>query len=79
MCEAEPKTQTTTDGPVEPRPIVYIGGSLNGKSVADTGQNTYETPTGDVYRRVSMDAHNEWGTLHFCVMGYFGKAWDAGE
>ena len=80
MCEMpKPQTQSQTDGPVEPKPIVYIGGSMNGKAVADTGQLTYQTPTGDVYRRVSMASHNEWGTMNFCIMAFFGKSWDLGE
>jgi hypothetical protein len=76
MCESEPQTQSKTDGPKEPGCIHFIGGSLSGKSIADTGQLTYRTSAGEVYKRVAMDVHDDAGTIHVCVLGYFGKVYD---
>ena len=70
------KTQAT--GPVEPKAIMYIGGPLNGKKVADLGQVQRQTADGDIYKRVRMDAGDAQGLLSFDVLAYWGKTWEQG-
>jgi len=60
------------------KPIILIGGPLNGKKVADLGQTQRQTPDGDLYKRVRMDAGDSLGRLCFDVLAYFGKAWEQG-
>jgi hypothetical protein len=68
--------QNRAAGPVEPGAIVLIGGPLNGKKVADVGQSKGQTPEGDLYVRVRMDAGGAAGRMSFDVLAYWGKAWD---
>ncbi|MGD0091095.1 MAG: hypothetical protein ABSE73_14350 [Planctomycetota bacterium] len=72
----QPRTQAS--GPVEPKSITHIGGPLNGKKVADLGQNQRQTAEGDLYKRVRMDAGDQLGCICFDVLAYFGKAWEEG-
>jgi hypothetical protein len=65
-------------GPVEPKPITYIGGPMNGKKVADLGQVQRQTPDGDIYKRVRMDAGDAQGRLSFDILAYWGKTWEQG-
>jgi hypothetical protein len=69
----------TANIPVEPRPIMYIGGPMNGKKMADFGQTQRQTRDGDVYRRLRMDAHDGSRKLHFDIFAYWGKTWEQKE
>jgi hypothetical protein len=71
--------QNTTEIPVEPRPIMFIGGPMNGKKMADLGQTQRQTREGDMYRRLRMDAHDGARKLHFDVLAYWGKSWEQKE
>jgi hypothetical protein len=66
-------------GPVEPKPIIHIGGPLNGKKVADLGQTFKDMPNGRVYKRVKMDAGDGAGRVCFDVLAYFDKEEQNGE
>ena len=61
---------------MEPKAILLLGGPLNGKKMADLGQCLRQTPSGDVYKRVRMDAGDAQGRIAFDVLAYFGKSWD---
>jgi hypothetical protein len=74
--ETQTSVRTQTTGPVEPKAIAFIGGPLNGKKVADMGQTQRQTPDGDIYRRVRMDAGDPLGRLCFDVLAYWGKTWE---
>ena len=68
MTATEPATQSKTDGPTEPKAIIFIGGAMNGKKVADLGKNELTLGCG-IYRRVRMNCPK--GDV-FEVFAFFG-------
>lgn len=73
MVAPEPVTRAEVVGPVEPKPIAFIGGPRNGKMIADNGQTEVQTEEG-LYRRVHMNAGDALGRLSFDVLAYWGWA-----
>jgi len=76
MAAPKPQVKAKPDGPVEPGPIIMIGGPYNGHKVADLGQVQRTTVEGHVYKRVRMDAGDQLGGLKFDVLAYWGKVTD---
>ena len=76
MSQPQTQTKPVPPGRIEPKAITYVGGPLNGKKVADLGQNRKITDNNDLYKRVRMDAGDAQGTITFDVLAYFGKNWD---
>ena len=75
-AEAAPRTKVEVDGPVEPKPVMFIGGPMNGKKIADRGQAVWQNSVGDVYKRVRLDAGDAVGQMSFDILAYWGKSWD---
>lgn len=78
MNATEPQTQTETEGPIEARPICFIGGPMNGKTMADRGHNVVvlrdkETFRRDLYKRVLVTMNDAIGTMQRHVLAYFGE------
>ena len=76
MNAPEPQTKAQTDGPIEVRPIRFIGGPLQGKTVADTGQATLQTARGDVYKRIHLDIARGDVELGIDILAYYGLVQD---
>ena len=74
--EAQPQTQSKTDGPIEVKPIRFIGGPLQGKTIADTKQETYQTAQGHVYKRIHLDVARGNVELGIDILAYYGLVQD---
>ena len=83
MNATEPQTQTETEGPIEARPICFIGGPMNGKTIADRGHNTVVLRDKlsfrrDLYKRVLVTMSDAFGPMQRHVLAYFGEEDDDG-
>ena len=79
MMPTQPITQAqpATVGPPEPRPIVFIGGPMNGKTRADHEQMEWTDAKGHLYKRVQMSVANKekgCGCVRQ-IMAYWGLTW----
>ena len=71
--------QPQMDGPVEPKPITYIGGPLSGQKRPDFDETRKIVRIHEeehVYYRTDLTVRNAIAVIDFPVMAYQGRRWD---